>query len=71
MSRKYFGFGIRIMEKEKGLFFKRVEKEERFSKICIRGVDSFAEAQEVLCDKMKQNNISVAFIFPYYTKEEE
>jgi len=71
MARKYQGFAIRIEEKEKGTFFKRTEREERFCRINVGGVDSFAEAQEVLCDKMEQYKMPVAIIFPYYTKEEE
>lgn len=71
MSKKYLGFAIRIDEKEKGIFFKRTEKEEIFCRIQVGGVDNFAEAQEVLCDKMNQYKMPVAIIFPCCIKEEE
>lgn len=71
MAKKYFGFAIRIKEQEKGIFFKRTEKEEVFSRITVGGVDNFAEAQEVLCNKMEQYKMPVAIVFPYCVKEEE
>lgn len=70
MTRRYFGFAVRIKEKEKGVFFKKTEREEVFSQITVGGVENFADAQETLCDKMNEHKISVAILFPYYKKED-
>ena len=70
MGKKYLGFGIREVEKEKGVFFKRKEKEEVFCNIQV-GADNFAEAQQTLCDSMTKHNIKVGFIFPYFRREKE
>lgn len=69
MGKKYLGFGVRRIEKEKG-FFKRKVKEEVFCNIQV-GADNFAEAQQNLCDNMQKHNIVVGFIFPYCRKEKE
>ena len=69
MGRKYRGFGIREVETEKGIWFKRKVKESFFSRLSVSG-DSFADAQQTLCDKMAEHNITVAIITPYWTKED-
>ena len=68
MSRKYQGFGIREVKTEKGILFKRVVREEFFSRIRVEG-DSFADAQQTLCDKMVELGIMVAIIAPYWKEE--
>ena len=68
MGRKYHGFGIREVETEKGVWFKRVVKEKFFSRIQVDG-NNFAEAQQTLCDKMAEHNITVAIITPYWKEE--
>ena len=68
MGRKYQGFGIREVETEKGVWFKRVIKEELFSRIQVDG-DNFVDAQQTLCDKMAEHGITVAIITPYWTEE--
>ena len=68
MGRKYQGFGIGEVETEKGIWFKRVVKEKFFSRIRVDG-DSFAEAQQTLCDKMAEHGITVAIITPYWKEE--
>lgn len=68
MVKRYFGFATRIVEKERGIFFKRTEKEEIFSLIRVDG-DNFADAQQTLCDKMAEHNITVAIITPYWKEE--
>lgn len=68
MGRKYHGFGIREVETEKGVWFKRVVKEKFFSRIQVDG-NNFAEAQQTLCDKMAEHNITVAIIAPYWKEE--
>lgn len=70
MARKYFGFAVRIVEKEKGIFFKRTEKEEVFSCIRVDG-NNFADAQQTLCDKMAEHDITVAIITPYWKEKDE
>ena len=65
MGRKYQGFAIREVETEKGIWFKQVVREEFFSRIQVDG-DSFAEAQQTLCDKMAEHGIVVAIITPYW-----
>ena len=68
MGTKYKGFGIREVETEKGILFKRMVKEKFFSRIQVEG-DNFAEAQQILCDKMAEHNITVAIITPYWKEE--
>lgn len=68
MGRKYQGFGIREVETEKGILFKRVRKEEIFSHLQVDG-DSFADAQQTLCNKMAEHGITVAIITPYWKEE--
>ena len=68
MGRKYQGFGIREVETEKGIWFKRVVKEKFFNRIQVDG-DNFADAQQTLCDKMAEHNITVAIITPYWKEE--
>ena len=62
--KHYIGFAVRADEKETGIFFKRKKQEENFCKLRI-GADSFAKAQDVLCDKMPLHKIIVAFVFPF------
>lgn len=62
--KHYLGFAVRIVEKETGIFRKRKKQEEIFSKLTVHA-NSFAEAQDVICDKMPLNNMIVAFVFPY------
>lgn len=62
--KHYIGFAIRVEEKETGIFFKRKKQKETFCKLRV-GADSFAEAQNTICDKMSQHKIVVAFIFPF------
>ena len=61
--KHYLGFAIRIEEKETGIF-KRKKQEEIFCKVRV-GADSFAEAQDMICDKMSLHKIIVAFVFPF------
>jgi len=70
MGRKYQGFGIREVETEKGIWFKRKIKEKFFSRIQVDG-DSFADAQQTLCDKMAEHGITVAIITPYWKEKDE
>lgn len=58
------GLAIRIEEKENGIFFKHKKRKESFYKLRI-SANSFAEAQETLCNEMPAHKISIAFIFPY------
>ena len=67
--KHYMGFAIRTEEKETGTFFKRKKQEEIFYKLRV-GADNFAEAQDMLCDKMPLHKMTVAFIFPYFTRED-
>lgn len=60
----YMGFALRIEEKRSGIFFELKKQEEVFCKIKVRA-DSFAQAQQRLCDELQAHKISVAFIFPY------
>ena len=62
--KHYLGFAVRTEEKETGFFFKRKKQEEIFCKLTV-GADSFAEAQEMLCDKMPLHKMTVAFVFPF------
>ena len=68
MGRKYQGFAIREVETEKGIWFKRKTKEKFFSSIQVNG-DSFADAQQILCDEMAEHGITVAIITPYWKEE--
>ena len=61
--KHYMGFAVRAEEKETGTF-KRKKQEEIFCKLRV-GADSFAKAQDVLCDKMPLHKIIVAFVFPF------
>lgn len=61
--KHYVGCAIRIEEKETG-FFKRKKKEEIFCKLRV-GADSFAEAQDAICENMLPRKMTVAFIFPF------
>lgn len=58
------GLAIRIEEKENGIFFNHKKQKESFYKLRIYA-NSFAEAQETLCNEMPAHKISIAFIFPY------
>lgn len=62
--KHYLGFAVRIEEKKNGTFFKRKKQEEIFCKLRV-GADSFAEAQDTICDKMSLHKMTVAFIFPF------
>ena len=62
--KHYMGFAIRTEEKETGTFFKRKKQEEVFCRVRV-GADNFAEAQQMLCDKMPLHKMAVAFIFPF------
>ena len=61
--KHYMGFAVRIEEKETGIF-KRKKQEEVFCKLRV-GADSFAEAQDTICDKMSLHKMTVAFVFPF------
>ena len=61
--KHYLGFADRIEEKETG-FFKRKKQEEVFCKLRV-GADSFAKAQDTICDKMSLHKMTVAFVFPF------
>jgi hypothetical protein len=67
--KHYLGFAIRIEEKETGIF-KRKKQEEIFCRVRI-GADSFAEAQEMICDKMPLYKMTIAFIFPFTEEDME
>ena len=43
------GFALRIEEKRSGIFFELKKQEEVFCKMKVRA-DSFAEAQEAVCN---------------------
>jgi hypothetical protein len=62
--KHYLGFAVRIEEKKNGTFFKRKKQEEIFCKLRV-GADSFAEAQDMICDKMSLHKMTVAFVFPF------
>ena len=64
------GLAIRIEEKENGIFFKHKKQKESFYKLRI-SANSFAEAQETLCNEMPAHKISIAFIFPYVEEDLE
>ena len=61
--KHYLGFAVRIEEKETGIF-KRKKQEKVFCKLRV-GADSFAEAQDTICDKMSLHKMTVAFVFPF------
>lgn len=61
--KHYLGFAIRSEEKETG-FFKKKKQEEIFCKVRVE-VNSFAEAQIMICDKMPLHKMTVAFVFPF------
>ena len=61
--KHYLGFAIRTKEKETG-FFKRKKQEEIFCRLRV-GADSFAEAQDAICEIMLPRKMTVAFIFPF------
>lgn len=62
--KHYLGFAVRIEEKETGIFYKRKKQEEVFCKLRV-SADSFAEAQDILCDKKSLHKMPVAFVFPF------
>ena len=62
------GLAIRIEEKENGIFFKHKKQKESFYKLRI-SANSFAKAQEILCNEMPAYKISIAFIFPYIKED--
>lgn len=62
--KHYLGFAVRIEEKEIGTFFKRKKQEEIFCKVRVEA-NSFAEAQDMICDKMPLHKMTVVFIFPF------
>ena len=66
--KHYMGFAIRTEEKETGIF-KRKKQEEIFCKVRV-GADNFAEAQQMLCDSMPLHKMTVAFVFPYFRRED-
>ena len=68
MEKKYQGFGIREVETTKGLFNRKV-KREQFCNIQV-GADNFAEAQQMLCDNMAKHKVIVGFVFPYFRRED-
>jgi hypothetical protein len=68
LMKHYLGFAIRTEEKETGIF-KRKKQKEVFCRVRV-GADSFAEAQEVICDKMP-SYATVAFIFPFTEEDME
>ena len=61
--KHYLGFAVRIEEKATGIF-KRKKQEEVFCKLRV-GADSFAEAQDTICNKMSLHKMTVAFVFPF------
>jgi hypothetical protein len=66
--KHYLGFAIRTEEKETGTFFKRKKQEEIFCRVRV-GADSFAEAQDMICDKMPLHKMTVAFVFPFVEED--
>lgn len=62
--KHYLGFAVCTEEKETGIFFKRKKQKEKFCKLKF-GANSFAEVQDLICDKMPLHKITVAFIFPF------
>ena len=68
--KHYMGFALCIEEKRSGIFFELKKQEEVFCRIKVRA-DSFAEAQEAVCNELQAHKISVAFIFPYVEEDLE
>ena len=68
MGKKYLGFGIHEVETTKGLFNRKV-KREQLCNIQV-GADNFAEAQQMLCDNMAKHKVIVGFVFPYFRRED-
>lgn len=68
--KHYMGFALRIEEKRSGIFFELKKQEEVFRKMKVRA-DSFAEAQEAICNELQAHKISAAFIFPYVEEDLE
>lgn len=68
--KHYMGFALRIEEKRSGIFFELKKQEEVFRKMKVRA-DSFAEAQEAICNELQAHKISVAFVFPYIEEDTE
>lgn len=68
--KHYIGFALRIEEKRSGIFFELKKQEEVFRKMKVRA-DSFAEAQEAVCNELQAHKISVVFIFPYVEEDTE
>lgn len=68
--KHYMGFAVRTEEKETGTFFKRKKQEEIFCKVRV-GADSFAEAQDMICDKMLLHKMTVALVFPFTEEDTE
>lgn len=68
--KHYMGFALRIEEKRSGIFFELKKQEEVFRKMKVRA-DSFAEAQEAICNELQVHKISVALIFPYVEEDTE
>ena len=68
--KHYMGFAIRTEEKETSTFFKRKKQEENFCKVRVEA-NSFAEAQDMIYDKMPLHKMIVAFIFPFTEEDME
>jgi hypothetical protein len=62
--KHYLGFAVRIEEKETGILFKRKKQGEIFCRVRV-GADSFAEAQDMIYDKMPLHKMTVVFVFPF------
>ena len=62
--KHYLGFAVCIEEKETGTLFKRKKQKEVLRKLRI-GDDNFAEAQDMVCNKIPLYKMTVAFIFPF------
>lgn len=63
LMKHYLGFAVRAEEKETGIF-KRKKQKEVFCRVRV-GADSFAEAQDTICDKMSLHKMTIAFVFPF------
>lgn len=68
MGKRYVGFAIRTKEKKN--FFGKKIIEDQFCKMRI-GANTFAEAQQALCDAMVNHNIRIGFIFPWQEESDE
>ena len=62
--KHYLGFAVCIEEKETGILFKRKKQKEVLRNLRVE-VNSFAEAQDMVCDKIPLYKMTVAFIFPF------